>query len=241
MQILMIIPAYNEEESIFNTIKTVDSYNRNAKSYTVDYIIINDGSKDTTEQILERNNINHISLIHNLGIGGAVQTGYKYAYENKYDVAIQFDGDGQHDINCVPRVVKPLQDDVADFCVGSRFIEGNKSSFQSTGARRIGIRIISFLIKSVCGKQFNDTTSGFRAANRKVIEYFALNYPREYPEPESLVNLVKLGYRVREVPVEMKEREGGESSIKAWKSIYYMINVCLSILLAGMKGGNSHV
>lgn len=236
MKILMIIPAYNEEASILNTIQMINDYNMKVPDYRVDYIVINDGSKDKTEEILQSNNINHIKLINNLGIGGAVQTGYKYAYENSYDIAIQFDGDGQHDINYVPTIVKPLEIGNYDFSVGSRFIKGKKSEFQTTGARRTGIRLISFLIKLVTGKRINDTTSGFRASNRKVIEYFASNYPKEYPEPESIVNIIKSGYRVVEVPVEMNERTGGESSIKAWKTVYYMINVSLSILIAGMKG-----
>ena len=125
-KILLIIPAYNEQESILSTTKTIDEYNKN-HSNTLDYIVINDGSKDNTENILVENQIPHIQLVHNLGIGGAVQTGYKYAFENGYDIAIQFDGDGQHDVNFVEDICKPILEGNANMSIGSRFVEGSTS------------------------------------------------------------------------------------------------------------------
>ena len=233
MKILLVIPAYNEEANILKTYKDIVKYNKeNNTNY--DVVVINDGSKDKTEQILRDNNINHIQLIHNLGIGGAVQTGYKYAYEHNYDIAIQYDGDGQHDVNYVKEVIKPIEDGKADFVIGSRFVK-QLSGFRTSTARRLGIKVISFFIKLVTGIKIYDTTSGFRAANKKIITDFAASYPLEYPEPITTVELAKKGYRIEEVAVNMKERTGGKSSIHTWKNAYYMINVILSILIAGTR------
>lgn len=233
-KILIVIPAYNEEESILDTYQSVMEYNKKHKSISLDVIVINDGSRDSTKQILEDYHIPHINLVHNLGIGGAVQTGYKYALENNYDYVVQFDGDGQHDINYVETILEPLRSGDADLCIGSRFLD-DTSEFKSTGARRIGIKIISFLIWLFAHIKIMDPTSGFRAANRSVIQHFAMSYPREYPEPESIVNITRLNYRVIEQPVKMRERTGGVSSIRAWKTVYYMINVGLSIIVTSLK------
>ena len=233
MKILIIIPAYNEEANILNTYNSIIDYNKKYKT-NYDAIVINDGSKDNTEKVLVENNINHIKLVQNLGIGGAVQTGYKYAKENNYDVAIQFDGDGQHDVNYVKDIVKPIEDGKANMVIGSRFVKKDASEFKSTALRRVGINIISFVIKLRTKKKIYDTTSGFRAADKKVIKKFVDKYPREYPEPISTVNVLLEGLKVEEVPVEMKPRVAGVSSISKFKSIYYMINVILSILI--MKG-----
>ena len=138
MKVLLIIPAYNEEENILNTINKIKEY-----SDEIDYVVINDGSKDKTEEILTNNNINHIKLVKNLGIGGAVQTGYKYAYENNYDIAIQFDGDGQHDVNYVPKICEPLLEGQADMVIGTRYLDKTSSEFQSTFMRRLGSSRIS--------------------------------------------------------------------------------------------------
>lgn len=228
-KVLIIIPAFNEEKSILNTTREIDKYNKTNKQ-KYDYIVINDGSTDKTEKILKENNINHITLPRNLGIGGAVQTGYQYAFYKQYDVAIQYDGDGQHDIEYVKNIIRPIKDKKADFVVGSRFIE-NISKFQTTKSRRVGIHIISFFIKLVTKKKLYDVTSGFRAANKKIIKIFAEDYPQEYPEPITNARLIKSGYKVEEVAVNMRERTGGKSSIHTWKNIYYMINVCLMILI----------
>lgn len=233
MKVLLIIPSYNEEENVLNNYKRIIKHNEKYKT-NYDVIIVNDGSKDKTEKICKENNIPYISLIHNLGIGGAVQTGYKYAYEHDYDIAVQFDGDGQHDVRYVENIIKPIKDKKADMVIGSRFIDKNSSEFKTSRARRIGIKLISFFIKIITKKKIYDTTSGFRAVDKKLIERFASNYPVEYPEPVSTTEVLRLGYRVEEVPVSMNERENGVSSIKAWKNVYYMINVILSIVIIGL-------
>ncbi len=233
MKVLLIIPSYNEEENVLNNYKRIVKHNEKYKT-NYDVIIVNDGSKDKTEKICKENNIPYISLIHNLGIGGAVQTGYKYAYEHGYDVAVQFDGDGQHDVRYVENIIKPLKDKKADMVIGSRFIDKSSSEFKTSRARRIGIKLISFFIKIITRKKIYDTTSGFRAVDKKLIERFANNYPVEYPEPVSTTEVLRLGYRVEEIPVSMNERENGVSSIKAWKNVYYMVNVILSIIIIGL-------
>ena len=235
MNVLLIIPSYNEEDNVLENYNRIVKYNsKNKMKY--DCIIINDGSTDKTEKICKENKIPYISLVHNLGIGGAVQTGYKYAFENEYDIAVQFDGDGQHDVNYVKKIIEPIINNETDMVIGSRFIDKNSSEFKSSFARRIGIKIISFFIKLTTRKKIYDTTSGFRAVNKKIIEQFANEYPVEYPEPITTVEVIKKGYLVKEVPVSMNERENGISSIKAWKNIYYMLNVIISIIISGVGG-----
>lgn len=233
-KVLLIIPAYNEEENILNTYKDIIEYNKKNRT-SFDVIVINDCSTDKTKKILEDNNIPHINLIHNLGIGGAVQTGYKYAYYNNYDIAVQYDGDGQHDVSYVKDLIKPIEEGQADLVIGSRFVDKSKEGFKSSTSRRIGIKIISGFIKFVTGKKIYDTTSGFRAVSKEIIYDFSLSYPSEYPEPVTTTEILRKKYIVNEVPVKMKERQGGVSSIRAWKNIYYMINVCLAILIIKVR------
>lgn len=230
MKILLIIPAYNEEENILNTCNNIKEF-----SDDLDFIVINDGSKDDTLKILQENNLNHINLINNLGIGGAVQTGYKYAYENGYDIAVQFDGDGQHDVNYVANICKPIINGQANMVIGTRYLDKSSSKFQSTFMRRFGSTIISFFIKLTCHKKITDPTSGFRAVDKRIIEEFAKEYPTEYPEPESTVCMLCKGYKVEEVPVSMNERQGGKSSIRFLKSADYMLKVCLAIILDSIR------
>lgn len=234
MKTILIIPAFNEEDNILKTYNSIKDYNGLSDNH-LDVIVINDCSKDSTLQILENNDIPHINLIHNLGIGGAVQTGYKYAFEKGYDIAVQFDGDGQHDINCVIKLINPIIHGEADFVIGSRFIDEKSSDFKSSRSRRLGINIISFFIKFVTGKKVLDTTSGFRAVNREIMELFSMSYPTEYPEPITTTELLRKNFTVKETAVSMYEREGGESSIKAWKTVYYMVNVILTILIIRVR------
>lgn len=226
MKVLLIIPAYNEEENILNTCRQIKEY-----SQEIDFVVINDGSKDNTLKILQENKLNHINLIHNLGIGGAVQTGYKYAYEHGYDIAIQFDGDGQHNVHYVPNICEPILKGQANMVIGTRYLDKSVSDFQSTFMRRVGSNIISFFIKLCTKKKITDPTSGFRAVDKNIIEEFAKDYPTEYPEPESTVCMLCKGYKVIEVPVSMNERQGGTSSIHFWKSADYMIKVVLAIII----------
>lgn len=238
-KILLVIPAYNEEKNILKTCKKIVEYNGKYNT-KYDILVINDGSKDKTGEICKKNNIPYISLIYNLGIGGAVQTGYKYALDNGYDIVVQFDGDGQHDIKYVDDIVNPILSKEADMVIGSRFVEDNFSHFKSSKTRRLGIRMISFFIKLVTEKKIFDTTSGFRAVNTRIINEFSKDYPVEYPEPVSIVKILQRGYMIKEVPVNMNERKNGISSITSWKSIYYMINVILSVLLLWIGGKNEH-
>lgn len=229
-KIILVIPAYNEEASIEKTIENVVRAN-------YDYIVINDGSTDNTRQILERNKYNHINLISNLGIGGAVQTGYKYALENKYDIVVQFDADGQHDISYIEAIVRPLKTGEADLVIGSCFIGNTHQNNRSSKLRRFGIRFLSHVIKFFSKKRVHDPTSGFRAVNRKVLIKFATNYPLEYPEPISNFELLKYSdVKIIEVPVKMHKRKAGKSSIHSWKNIYAAINVLLSIIIISLGG-----
>ncbi len=229
-KILLIIPAYNEEKNILNTYESITKYNAKFHS-KYDVIVINDGSRDNTEKILTDHNIPHIRLIQNLGIGGAVQTGYIYALRNGYDVAVQFDGDGQHDVSYVKTIVDPILNGKADMVIGSRFINKDMDNFKSSQVRRLGIRLLSRVIAFKTKKKIYDTTSGFRAVNRDIMEFFAQHYPTEYPEPISTVEVLSRHMTVLELPVKMKAREHGKSSITLVKSIYYMINVIFSILI----------
>lgn len=234
-KILLIIPAYNEENNILNVYKSIENYNKENKT-NYDVIVINDGSKDNTYKVCLDNNIPVINLIHNLGIGGAVQTGYKYALENDYDIAIQFDGDGQHNVEYVKDLIKPITSGEADLVIGSRFVKKNNIGYKATFARLIGIRIISFFIKLFCGKKVYDTTSGFRACNKNLIKHFSLSYPIEYPEPVSTVEIARNGYTFKEVSVVMNTRKEGKSSIASWHKAYYMVNVLLSIFVVWLRG-----
>ena len=227
-RVLVIIPAYNEEENI---VQTVNEVKRKVPDF--DYVVINDCSKDSTLKLCLENEINVINLPINLGIGGAVQTGYKYAMQNGYDYAVQVDGDGQHD----PAYLKAMYDAIvaenADMVIGSRFIE--KEGFQSYAIRRLGIRYFTLLIKILTGKLITDPTSGLRVINKEIINKFAREYPRDYPEPESVVSLLKDMKKVVEVPVVMRERQSGRSSISIKAGIYYMIKVSIAMIVERIR------
>lgn len=228
MKKLVIIPAFNEEGNLEKAIKDIKE---NAPDF--DYVIINDCSTDGTLEMCRRHGYSYLNLPVNLGIGGAVQTGYRYAYFHGYDIAIQFDGDGQHSAKYLNEMVQLMQEEEADMVIGSRFIE--KEGFQSSALRRIGIRYFSVLIKILTGKTITDPTSGMRMINRKLLGKFTEDYPKDYPEPESVVTVLSEKYKVVEMPVIMNEREEGVSSISLRKSVYYMIKVSFAILIARMK------
>lgn len=229
MKVLVIIPAYNESESIA---KVVDDIRSNVD---YDFVVINDGSRDDTVSICRNLGVAVVDLPLNLGIGGAVQTGYKYAHRNGYDVAIQFDGDGQHDARYLGRLVDALSEKKANLVIGSRFVDKGEEGFKSTLMRRIGIRWLSSFIRLFSGMRITDPTSGFRAADKSAIAFFCESYPIDYPEPESIVALHSAGLSVAEVPVSMRERQGGSSSIKALSSIYYMIKVSLAVAIQSSR------
>lgn len=221
-RVLVIIPAYNEQECILDTVAAI-----NAAGY--DYVVVNDGSQDGTLRLCREHGVNVLDLPQNLGIGGAVQAGHKYAQRFGYDIDIQVDGDGQHDPSYIPRLVKLIEDG-ANLAIGSRFLV-ETDGFQSTFMRRVGIKWLSFLLKWLTGKAVTDPTSGFRACNKDAIDLFCKSYPDDYPEPESIALAMKLGLSVKEAPVKMNERQGGRSSIGGFSSIYYMIKVTLAIVL----------
>lgn len=223
-RILIIIPAFNEEGNIKNVVEKI-------KKYNYDYVVINDGSYDNTVKILKENNYNYIDLINNLGIGGAMQTGYKYALKHNYDIAVQYDGDGQHNVEYIEKICKPIIEGKANFVIGSRFTKEIADNFKSTRARRMGINVISYFMKCKTKTKIYDTTSGFRAVDKNIIKEFSNDYPIEYPEPVSTTKLILKGYKVNEIEVKMNERKAGVSSINSWKNVYYMINVILSIVL----------
>lgn len=224
MKILIIVPAYNEAA---NLPPLIDAIKQECSG--MDYVIINDCSTDNTEEICNDMQYRYISLPVNLGIGGAMQTGYLYAQQQGYDIAVQADGDGQHDPAFIKDIIRPIIDGKADMVIGSRFI--NKDGFQSTAGRRLGIKILSGIIKICTGQTVTDVTSGFRAANRSVIELFSEAYAQDYPEPESIVTAIVNNRRVVETPVLMKARQYGKSSINLLKSFYYMTKVSLAILI----------
>ena len=228
MKKLVIIPAFNEEGNLEKTIKDIKD---NAPDF--DYVIINDCSTDKTLEMCRRHGFSYLNLPVNLGIGGAVQTGYRYAYYHGYDIAVQFDGDGQHSASHLEDRVTTLIDTESDMVIGSRFIE--KEGFQSSGLRRIGIKYFTGLIKILTGKTITDPTSGMRMVNKKLLEKFTDEYPKDYPEPESVVTILSEKYKVTEIPVVMNEREEGVSSISLKNSVYYMIKVSFAILIARMK------
>lgn len=225
---LVIIPAYNEAASI---VETVNDIRKNASEF--DYVVINDCSKDDTLKICKDNDIKVLDLPINLGIGGAVQTGYVYAYHEDYDLVVQFDGDGQHDASFLQVMAQKLLEEEADMVIGSRFIE--KEGFQSSGVRRAGIKVFSFLSGILFGKTITDATSGMRMCNRKVVELFVKDYPRDYPEPETVCRLLRKKCKVLEIPVQMKERTAGISSISIGRAIYYMIKVTVAIFIERIR------
>ena len=229
-KILIIIPAYNEQDNVIRTIKDIEQNIPEAN-----YIVINDCSNDNTRKILQAYNANYLDLPVNLGIGGGVQTGYRYALEQGYDIAIQFDGDGQHDASYIKDLVKPLELGQADVAIGSRFI--TNEGFQSSAMRRLGINFLSALIKLLCGIRVKDVTSGMRAVNRNMIAEFAENYAQDYPEPEAILAAGLLKAQIMEVPVQMRERQGGTSSINALRSVYYMIKVSTALIINRMTLG----
>lgn len=227
-RILVIIPAYNEEDSIGWVIEDVRT-----NCPQMDILVVNDGSADHTSDRARASGVVVLDLPFNLGIGGGMQTGYKYAAEKGYDIAIQVDGDGQHDPKEIPKLLQTLEERKVDVAIGSRFI--TDLEYKATTMRRVGITVLSKVISIMVRQKITDPTSGFRASRQKAIQLFAVNYPQDYPEPEVVVLLSKSGLKMAEVPVKMSQRYSGESSITKIRSIYYMVKVLLAIFVDWFK------
>jgi glycosyltransferase involved in cell wall biosynthesis len=221
---IAIVPAYNEEASVGRVIDEIRAFDAG-----FDIVVVDDGSVDRTAAVADERHVHVVRLPFNLGIGGAMQTGYRFALEHGYDLAVQVDGDGQHDPRELPKILQPVLDGDADLVVGSRF--GSDAAFRSSPVRRVGIRLFARVVSAVVGQRVTDTTSGFRAVNRRGIRLFAADYPHDYPEVEATVMCVKHKLRLAEVPVKMRERSGGRSSITAFRSVYYMTKVLLAIFV----------
>ncbi len=226
---LAIVPAYNEEATIESVVQEIVK-----KVPGIDICVVDDGSTDSTRIRAQRSGAIVISHPLNMGIGVAVQTGFMYAVHHKYDSAVQVDGDGQHDPVFIPAMMSLLAQGEADVVSGSRFID--KGGYKSSFLRRIGIWFFEIMNRVLVGQRISDSTSGFRAFNRPAIEFLADDYPEDYPEPEVVIMLKKAGFRIKEVPVVMRERQGGRSSIRGFKPFHYMVKVILAILIQSLKG-----
>jgi glycosyltransferase involved in cell wall biosynthesis len=225
---VVIIPAYNEEESLGHVISQVHS----AVPFA-DVLVVNDGSTDATARIAQAHDCTVLDLPYNLGIGSAMQTGFLFARDHGYQVAVQVDGDGQHDPDEIADLLEVLAGGEVDVAVGSRYIEDR--GYITPAVRRLGIVILAGVISLVTGQRFTDPTSGFRASNRAAICFCAENYPFDYPEPESVVLFRRAGLRVREAPATMNPRYGGQSSITPFRSGYYMVKVILAIVVGLLR------
>jgi glycosyltransferase involved in cell wall biosynthesis len=224
LRTLAIVPAYNEEHSIGTVLEEI-----RAADGDLHVVVVNDASEDGTAAIAARAGAAVLNLPFNVGIGGAMQTGYQYALEHGFELAIQVDGDGQHDPREIGQVLEPILDGRADLVVGTRFVKGG--GYRGTPLRRVGIRIFAGIVSLMVGQRVSDTTSGFRAVNRRALRLFAAEYPHDYPEVESMVLLSRHGLRLVEVPVQMRVRETGNSSITALRSVYYMVKVLLALFI----------
>lgn len=221
MRVLAIIPAYNEQDCIADTVRTLV-----AACPEVDYLVVNDGSADATAQILADEGFRHVNLPVNTGLASGFQAGMKYAFRHGYDAAVQFDADGQHVPEYIPAMARALQERDADIVIASRFLEAEKG----TSARMMGSRLITALIRATTGTTITDPTSGMRMYNRRMIEWYAKGFDLA-PEPDVVALVCRRGGTVVEVPAKMRERQGGESYLNVWSSIRYMARTCLSILM----------
>jgi len=221
---IAIVPAFNEERNIGRVLDELRAFDAE-----LEVVVVSDGSTDRTGEVAEARGAHVIRLPFNLGIGGAVQTGFRYAYENGYDLVVRVDGDAQHDPAQLDRVLAPVLAGEADIVVGSRFAGG--SGYRSSATRRIGIRVLAWVVSAIARQKVTDPTSGFQALNRRAIALFAADYPHDYPEVEGMVMTIKHRLRLREVGVTMRVREHGRSSIGAAASVYYMAKVLLALFV----------
>ncbi len=231
-RIAVIIPAYNEEASISGVVSSLLAL-RSSHGLHIDPVVVNDCSRDRTAEVCAKLECILLNLPVNLGIGSAVQTGFRYARRHDYDFAIQVDGDGQHPATEIPKLLEALQSDEADVVIGSRFLL--REGYQSEFYRRIGIRYFMVVNRLITGQAVTDNTSGFRAYNRRALAVVSSYYPDQYPEPEAVVLFKRNGLRLKEVPVTMRERQGGQSSISRLASLFYMAKVSFAIVFASLR------
>jgi glycosyltransferase involved in cell wall biosynthesis len=224
LRCIAVVPAYNEEESIGRVIEEIRAFDPE-----FDIVVVDDGSADRTSDAAEKKGAHVVRLPFNLGIGGAVQTGFRYAAEQRFELAVRVDGDGQHDASELPKLLEPILSDEADIAVGSRFVTAE--GFLSSRSRRVGIRILAAAVSALVHQRVTDPTSGFQAVNRRAIALFAADYPHDYPEVEATVLVAKHRLRRTEVPVTMRERSAGRSSIGTLHSVYYMAKVMLALFV----------
>jgi glycosyltransferase involved in cell wall biosynthesis len=224
LRCIAVVPAFNEEKNIGRVLDELSAFDP-----ALQVVVISDGSVDRTAEVAAEHGAHVIRLPFNLGIGGAVQTGFRYAWENGYELVVRCDGDGQHDPTELPKVLEPVIAGEADIAVGSRFT--GAAGYRSSATRRVGIRLLAAVVSVIARQRVTDTTSGFQALNRKALGLFAADYPHDYPEVESIVMTVKHRLRLLEVPVAMREREHGTSSITAIRSVYYMAKVLLALFV----------
>lgn len=232
MRIAAVIPAYNEAESIEKVVSEIHAVAASS-GIAITPVVINDCSTDRTGDIISKLNCISIHLPINAGIGTAVQTGFIYAYDNGYDFAVQVDGDGQHPAIYIPVMLDAIREKDLDVVIGSRYID--KKGFQSSAARRAGIKYFKWLNRFLTGLEINDSTSGFRMLNRRALKIAAEYYPDEYPEPEAIILFSRKKLKVGECSVQMRDRMGGVSSINAFSSVYYMLKVTLAIIFTFVR------
>jgi len=229
-KILIIVPAYNEADNIRGVILKLQEENE-----TWDVLVINDASTDNTSAIARETGFAEvIDLPFNLGIGGCVQTGFRYARKKNYDIALQFDGDGQHSAEEIYKLLDIVKSKQADVAIGSRFAQKH-DGFKSSAYRRAGIRLFEWFSYMLIHQRITDHTSGFRAYNRKAVHFLADHYPSDYPEPEVVILLGKNGFKIKETFTQMHERKGGVSSIPLTKGPYYMIKVMLAMFMSAIR------
>jgi glycosyltransferase involved in cell wall biosynthesis len=228
-RLVAVVPAWNEEEVIGRVVEEIRAFDP-----TADVVVVDDASSDDTAAVAEGCGATVLRLPFNVGIGGAVQTGFRYALEAGYQRAVRLDGDGQHDASQIPRILAPIESGSADLVIGSRFVDPG-GAYRPPFARRVGIRVFARLVSVLGGQKVTDTTSGFIALDRAGIELFAAEYPHDYPEVEATLVALRSGLRLAQVQVEMRERTTGTSSITFIRSLYYIVKVTLALLVASVR------
>ena len=227
-RICIIVPAFNEAGSLPEVLQLIAGYCPQAH-----VVVVNDASVDKTREVALEAGVTVLDLPINLGIGGAMQAGFKYAVRHDFDIAMQVDGDGQHDPKFIPDLIAVLESGVADMVIGSRFLK--RVGYTSSLIRLFGIRLFAYLIGLVTDRRIFDSTSGYRAYNRSALEFAARYYPSDFPEPESIVTFLRNGFRLKEIPVAMKKRSSGRSSVRPFKGTYFVLSNSIAILMSALK------